>query len=571
MQRMHRERVGAIAMQEKQFESNWDLRTHGRPTLTYGLPELYVGELFNFVETPLEHNANRLGDKAAYFWVKANGAIECFTWRDVRRRVTELSAALTDRDISRGDRVMVGFRECPELMCTLMALLRIGAVPVPFSPMARARELEQFQTNLKVRLVIGDGASTAEFARLREQVDILVHGNVGDSGLEPLDTVKSSSPVTVSTLRNDPAVVFHTSGTTGTPKACLHTHRALAAQVRLVARYNMKVTHDDRLLNVGPATHAFGFIAKIGLALHTGAAAVLFEELSPPAFRAALDKVRITHLIGPTVAWKRFVLSDPDVDVSCVRYIESLPYDEDAFARLRAAGLRPVCPFGMAPMCGYITTADGAEPAGSLGAVLPGYEAYVVSDDPEHCFDEDGTPIELEPGKLGKLAVRGPTGIEYVGCEDYARVDSVRGWSVLDDAFVHDANGYLYWKGRYSNVIKTSGYSVSPLEVEESLHRHPAVARSAVFGMPDEQRGEVVVAVVELARLQQSAASVDEMTCVLQEHVKADISPYKYPRHISFIDTLPVDALGKTNYRQLKDSYLRSIRRDTATISGGAQ
>lgn len=551
--------------------TGWNLRTYGRPTLIYALPELYMGQRFNFVESSLAYNAEQLSGKPAYYWVRKSGAIEGVTWRDVAVRVDELSAALIDRGIGRGDRVMVGFRECPELMCTMMAVLRIGAVAVPFTPMARARELEHFQEHLKVRLIIGDSKVGAEFASLRDHVDVLFYGETG-SGLMRLDAKESSPPDTVSTLRSDPAVVFHTSGTTGAPKACLHRHSSLAAQARLVARYNFEASHSDVIFNVGPATHAFGFMSKVGVPLYSGAAAMLFEELNPPNFRAALGEVRMTHLIGPTAAWKTSLPGDPTMDLSCVRYLESLPYDVDEYGRLRALGLHPVSRFGMAPMAGYFTTAGGEEPAGSVGAVLPGYEAYVVSDDPNLAFDGDGQPIELGPRELGKLAVRGPTGIEYAGCEDYARTDSVNGWSVIDDAFERDSKGYLYWRGRYSNVIKTNGYSVSPAEVEESLNRHPAVAASAVFGMPDDQRGEVVVAVVECADGYRSSASIDELTSVLQSHVKAEISPYKYPRHISFIEALPVDALGKIQYRQLKEfCYPRTVRIGAAAIPGGAQ
>ena len=143
---------------------------------------------------------------------------------------------------------------------------------------------------------------------------------------------------------------------------------------------------------------------------------------------------------------------------------------------------------------------------------------------------------------------------------------------MIDDAFERDSNGYLYWRGRYSNVIKTNGYSVSPVEVEESLNRHPAVTASAVFGMPDDQRGEVVVAMVEWADGYRTLASIDELTCELQNHVKADISPYKYPRHISFIDALPVDGLCKIQYRQLKEFYYsRSVRIGAAANLGGTQ
>lgn len=558
-------------MATKDTSTNWNLRTHGRPSLIYALPELYTGEWFNFVETSLAHNAEELGDETAYHWVKKNGDIDCVSWREVRLRVVELSSALTDRGIGRGDRVMVGFGESPELMCTMMAVIRVGAVLVPFSPMARAREIEHLRQHLKVRLVIGNGGYSAEFAGLRENVDVLFGGDAGSAGLVPLNMAAPSSSVMVSTRRCDPAVVFHTSGTTGTPKACLHPHRALTAQARLVARFNLKIGHGGVIFGIGPATHAFGFTTKVSIVLQTGAAAVLFEELNPNAFRTAFDELRMTHLLGPTSTWKTFLLSEPEMDLSCVRYLESLPYDADAYARLQALGLQPVNPFGMAPMAGYISTAGGNEPTGSLGAVLPGYEAYVISAEPDQSFDADGMPIELEPGKLGKLAVRGPAGIEYVGCEDYARTDSVHGWSVLDDAFERDSDGYLYWKGRYSNVIKTNGYSVSPVEVEESLNRHPAIAQSAVFGMPDDKRGEVVVAVVELAHAHHSPAGIAELTRVLQDHVKADISPYKYPRQISFIDALPVDALGKTQYRQLKESHLRGISADAATIQGVAQ
>jgi 2-aminobenzoate-CoA ligase len=529
--------------------------SYGSPSLIYALPELHVAESFNFVSDSLQRNCRECGDMVAYYFVTSRGVIETTTWKELARLVDRFAAGLERLGVEPGDRVLIGFRERPELMAVMLSAMRIGAIAVPFSPMARCREIADLVSRLAARVVIGDHAAEAELMRLDMPKQVIVWSDDGSSSFRTLDDMGDhSDPAPASTSRDDPAIIFHTSGTTDKPKACLHSHRAIAAQSKLVGRFNFKAVRGDIAMNVGPAVHAFGFVTKIGIPLTTGCSAVLYEQFTKSAFNVAVNNLNMTHLVGPTTLWRGYLLETDRIDLSSVRYIESIGYDQAVYEGLHGLGLHPVNPFGMAPMAGYITMVTGEEPDGSLGSVLPGYEAYVVEADPAEAFGKDGSPIEVPAGQFGKLAVRGPTGIAYVGSQDYAERDSINGWSVLDDAFERDTRGFLWARGRYGNVIKTNGYSVAPAEVEAVLNLHPKVSRSAVFGVSDGERGEIVTAVVELTP-EIGTVFGEALASELQQYVKARIAPYKYPRHLEFTDVLPVDHLGKINYAKLKAAY----------------
>jgi len=168
---------------------------------------------------------------------------------------------------------------------------------------------------------------------------------------------------------------------------------------------------------------------------------------------------------------------------------------------------------------------------GATGLPVPGYEARIVG--------EDLQPVE--PGQIGRLAVRGPTGCRYL--DDPRQTDYVKnGWNMTGDTFEMDADGYFHYRARNDDMIVTSGYNVGGPEVEDALLEHAAVAECAVVGVPDEERGQVIKAVVVL---RPGFERNDDMVRGLQDHVKATIAPYKYPRVVEFVDALPRTETGK--------------------------
>jgi 2-aminobenzoate-CoA ligase len=199
----------------------------------------------------------------------------------------------------------------------------------------------------------------------------------------------------------------------------------------------------------------------------------------------------------------------------------------------------------------FITNRDGDAVAGTTGHPVCGYEAKVVDDDMN----------ELPPGSVGKLAVRGPTGCRYLA--DHRQSNYVRdGWNLTGDTFVRDANGRLSFVARSDDMIVSSGYNIAGPEVEAALLSHPAVAECGIVGAPDEARGMIVKAYVVLAGGIEGDAALTE---VLQDHVKREIAPYKYPRAIEFVVELPKTGTGK-----LQRFALRQIAQAGARSAGMA-
>jgi 2-aminobenzoate-CoA ligase len=188
----------------------------------------------------------------------------------------------------------------------------------------------------------------------------------------------------------------------------------------------------------------------------------------------------------------------------------------------------------------FISAAGDDIRPGSTGRPVPGYVAQIV--------DEDGAPAP--PGTIGRLAVRGPTGCRYLSDPERQRVYVQNGWNITGDAYVMDEDGYFWFQARTDDMILSSGYNISGLEVENILLEHPAVAECAVVGLPDSLRGNIVAAFV-VAR--EGFAEGPSLAKELQDFVKAEIAPYKYPRRIEFVESLPRTETGKLQRFKLRE------------------
>jgi 2-aminobenzoate-CoA ligase len=193
----------------------------------------------------------------------------------------------------------------------------------------------------------------------------------------------------------------------------------------------------------------------------------------------------------------------------------------------------------------FIGSPAGEVRAGSTGRVVPGYRARVV--------DDDGN--DVPPGTTGHLAVQGPTGCRYLDNEERQRAYVRDGWNYPGDSYRRDAEGYYWYQARTDDLIVSAGYKIPGPEVEHALLEHYAIAECAVVGLPDEERGQRVSAFVVLRSGHQPG---DAMRRELQDFVKAQIAPYKYPRTIEFVESLPRTQTGKLQRFRLRDSHATS-------------
>ena len=369
----------------------------------------------------------------------------------------------------------------------------------------------------------------------------------GQSSLETLAATKDGNVAACPTAADDIALLAFTSGTTGLPKAAVHTHRDVLAACEAWPRHVLCARPDDIVMGSPPLAFTFGLGGMLVFPMWAGAS-VYFPDIAytPQAMAELMYETGATICYtAPTfyrqmAPFMKALIAERGAPALrlCVSAGEGLP---DATRQLwkESSGIEMLDGIGATEMFHiFISAAPQDVRRGAIGKVVPGYQARVV--------DDQG--MEVARGTVGELAVIGPTGCKYM--DDARQAAYVQnGWNHPGDAFVQDADGYFFYQARTDDMIITAGYNVGAPEVEDALLRHPAVAECGVVGKPDEQRGMVVKA---FCVLKPGFTGDDAMVKALQDHVKASIAPYKYPREIEFPAALPRTETGKLQRFRLK-------------------
>jgi 2-aminobenzoate-CoA ligase len=342
---------------------------------------------------------------------------------------------------------------------------------------------------------------------------------------------------------DDIALMAFTSGTTGKPKAAVHTHRDVLAACEAWPRHVLKANPDDIVVGSPPLAFTFGLGGMLIFPMWAGAS-VYYPSIgyTPEAMVKLINQVSATVCYTAPTFYRQMAAFAKQHGVPslrlCVSAGESLP---DATRQLwkDATGIEMVDGIGATEMFHIFISAAGQDVRrGAIGKVVPGYTAKVVDD----------TGEEVPRGTIGKLAVVGPTGCRYL--DDARQGNYVKeGWNYPGDAFMQDADGYFFYQARADDMIITAGYNVAGPEVEDALLKHPAVAECGVVGLPDDDRGMIVKAFVVL---KPGEAAGDTHGQGLQDHVKAMLAPFKYPRQIEFVDKLPRTETGKLQRFKLR-------------------
>jgi 2-aminobenzoate-CoA ligase len=347
------------------------------------------------------------------------------------------------------------------------------------------------------------------------------------------------------------ALLGFTSGTTGEPKATMHFHRDLLIVADGYAREVLKVTPDDVFVGSPPLAFTFGLGGLAIFPLRFGATATLLENAAPAEMVRIIETYKATICFTSPTAYRAMMAAmDQGADLSSLRLAvsagETLP--APVFESwTRKTGKTILDGIGSTELLHiFITNRLGDAAAGTTGRPVSGYEARIVDQDMN----------ELPPGTAGRLAVRGPTGCRYLA--DARQSNYVRdGWNLTGDTFVGDGQGRLSFVARSDDMIVSSGYNIAGPEVEAALLTHPAVVECGVVASPDEARGMIVKAYVVLAS---GTVGDTALVTALQDHVKGEIAPYKYPRAIEFVAQLPKTETGK-----LKRFALRQMAQDGAS------
>ena len=474
-----------------------------------------------------------------------------------RRTYKELSdwtnriahALVEDFGVKPGNRILIRSANNPALVACWLAATKAGAVVVNTMPMLRAGELGKIVDKAEVTLALCDTRLTDELDNCAKTSKHLkqVIGFDGTANHDAeLDRIALSKDVTfsaVNTGRDDVALLGFTSGATGEPKATMHFHRDLLVIADSYAKEILAVTPDDIFVGSPPLAFTFGLGGLAIFPLRFGATATLLENASPANMIEIIETYKATvSFTAPTAYRAMLGAMHQGADLSSLRVAvsagETLP--GPVFEEWMAKTGKPILDgIGSTEMLHiFISNRLGDAAPASTGKPVGGYEAKIVGDDMK----------EKPRGEVGKLAVRGPTGCRYLA--DKRQDAYVRnGWNLTGDAFAQDERGYFHFAARADDMIISSGYNIAGPEVEAALLAHPDVKECAVIGVADEERGQIVQAHVVL---KEGIAPSAECAKRLQDHVKATIAPFKYPRSVKFIEALPKTQTGKIQRFRLR-------------------
>jgi 2-aminobenzoate-CoA ligase len=463
-----------------------------------------------------------------------------WTYRTLLEKADRIAHVLTrEMGVIPGNRVLLRAPNSPMLVACWFAVMKVGAIAVTTMPMLRAGELATIVRISKATHALCDVALADELreaAELEPRLGSVRYFNDrSDDGLDAAMTHYDSRYPNVDTASDDTCLLGFTSGTTGVPKATMHFHRDVLAICRCWPPHVLRPTADDMFIGSPPLAFTFGLGGLVLFPMSVGASSVLLEKVAPPQLYEGIRDFGATILLTAPTSYRALAALGHDLRAlplrKCVSAGEALPAATRALWR-DATGIELIDGIGATELLHIFISADEATARpGATGRPVPGYRAEVV--------DDHDMPVAA--GVVGHLRVKGPTGCRYLN--DARQSAYVRhGWNYTGDAYSCDADGYFHYHARTDDLIISSGYNIAGPEVEACLLHHAHVAECGVYGVPDDERGNVVKAWVVLREgVPRSAQTVK----VLQEYVKQQIAPYKYPRAVAFVAQLPRTATGK--------------------------
>ncbi|MEV4619129.1 AMP-binding protein [Asanoa sp. NPDC049573] len=457
---------------------------------------------------------------------------ETWTYGELERMSNRIATVLTrDFGVVPGNRVLLRGPNNLWLAACWFAVLKAGGVVVTTMPLLRPAELTAVAEIARVDLALCDArfVDDLRLARLGD-APVVTYDALGP-GVEAVDDGFTA----IDTSADDVALLAFTSGTTGRPKATMHFHRDVLAIADTFSRHLVRPRPDDIVTGTPPLAFTFGLGGLLVFPLRVGAATLLVEKATPDQLADLIARHGATVCFTAPTAYRAMLRAGRPERLRSLRRAvsagEHLPAAtwHDFF---QTTGVRLIDGIGSTEMLHvFISAADDDIRPGATGRVIPGYRAAVL--------DDAGDPVPR--GTPGRLAVKGPTGCRYLN-DPRQSAYVQNGWNFTGDTYLQDEDGYFHYLARRDDMIVSSGYNIAGPEVEEALTAHPAVEECCVVGAPDPQRGQIVKAYVVL---RPGTAGTPSLAAELQEFTKRQIAPYKYPRAVEFIASLPRTSTGK--------------------------
>lgn len=513
------------------------------PTIEFTIDDVRYPERLNVAVELLDRTIDRFGaDRVAFLQAEGDGPLTepaqpvRWTYGELRDRVNQVANLLVDDyGIVPGNRVLLRVPNNIWTVVLWLAVVKAGAIVVTTMVAWREIELRKVASKAKPDLVVSDSrfvdAARDAFA---DDPRIAVLGGEDDE-IIGASLAKPTEFDAVDTAADDVVLLGPTSGTTGEPKVTMHFHRDVLANADTFAKHILQLGPDDISAGSPPLAFTFGLGGLVIFPMRTGGAGYLMEKASPVALVTAVEEHGVTVTYTAPTGYRTVLREGKAASLAKVRVAvsagEHLPKEtyEDVLAQ---TGIRLVNGIGSTEMLHVFISAAGDDiRPGATGVAIPGFRATLL--------DDEGN--EVPTGEPGSLAVIGPTGCRYL--DDTRQGNYVKfGWNVTGDTYIRDEEGYFFYQARSDDIIVASGYNVGAPEVEGVIDSHPDVVESAVVGRPDPVKGAVVNAFVVV---RDGVVADDELKTSIQETVRAGLAPYKIPRRIDFVESLPRNPSGK--------------------------
>jgi len=506
-----------------------------------------------------KHTKTNNKNKIALYWEDSEGNSDKFTYSEMKINTDKFGNVLKNLGFKKMDRFLIRLPNIPEFQISFLGGVKIGAVPIPSSVMFKAHEVEYRINDSGSKAVITTEKYVDEVNQIKDKCPSLKHIIIVDNAyndqlsFHDLMNEASKNLETEPTKSEDIAFFCYTSGTTGNPKGAVHLHRWVLGNDPS-ALYWQQGKNDDILAHTGDLNWIFPLGNGFLYPWRHGFSTFIYEgRFHPEKWFQLIEKYRITNLASVPTAYRLFIAikdANKKFDLSSLKHCISAgePLNPEVIKTWKKMfDLDIYDGIGMTEIMVYLSNMKGLKiKHGSCGKPQPGHICALV--------DEKGNEVPL--GETGILAIRRTDpGLfkEYWNKPDKTSESFVGDWFLSGDVLYQDEDGYYWFSGRNDDLIKASGYRISPFEVESAIISHPDVLECAVVASPDKMRGMIIKAFVVLHDKKKAS---DNLVKDIQEHTKMVAAPYKYPREIEFVEELPKTQSGKIKRKQLRESEI---------------
>ena len=509
---------------------------------------------YNIVDV-VEGHAERNPEKVAVLWEDSRGNEREVSYREIADGMRRFGSALIGLGVTKKDPVIHILPRLPEAHMAQLGTFVAGGVAVPSSEMLKPKEIVYRSQVSGAKVIVADVSTAETVEETRGECPLETFILIGtetprDGWLLFSDLVKNADPSVpkVALTADDPMTINFTSGTTGSPKPVVHKHRWMFCHHRITARYWYGANENDVIWATTAPGWAKWYWSPIGVSLTSGATQLMYNgRFDGAKYLELLAKYKVTKLCATPTEYRLFA-QIPDLSSEGIVLEDALSAGEplnvepiEAFKRAFGVTIRDG--YGQTESVCLVCNLPGMPvKPGAMGMPTPGPGVVLI--------DEEGNPVER--GDVGEIALKPESPAIFDGYWNSPDLDAEAfsgGWYRTKDLVRMDEDGYLFFEGRADDVILTSGYRIGPFEVEDALVSHPSVVEAAAVASPHRDRGEIVKAFVILAA---GYEPTDELTKELQDHVKAETAPYKYPRAIEYVRELPKTTSGKIKRAELK-------------------